>query len=91
MLLELIDHCGCSQEVKTENLAVLYNLYSRIDKQNLECLNEVQENSGRDVFRPWDERLLKDHVSVMILTKDSHLSIIMQMITCTHLFLVCRE
>lgn len=46
---------------------MLYNLYSRIDKQNLECLNEVQENSGRDVFRPWDERLLKDHVSDLLI------------------------
>ena len=56
------DHCECSQEIKTENLAVLYNLYSKIDLQNLECLNESIENSGKNVFRPWDERLDRDKV-----------------------------
>ena len=54
--------CGCSHETKTENMAVLYNLYSKIEKENLECLNESQEGAGKLVFRPWDERLLKDKV-----------------------------
>ncbi|XP_046441137.1 PITH domain-containing protein 1-like [Daphnia pulex] len=53
-------HCECSQETKTDDLAVLYNLYSRIDLHNLECLNESIENSGKSVFRPWDERLDSD-------------------------------
>jgi hypothetical protein len=55
-------HCECSQETKTDDLAVLYNLYSRIDLHNLECLNESIENSGKSVFRPWDERLDSDRV-----------------------------
>lgn len=50
-------HCECGQETKIENLAVLYNLYSKIDMENLECLNETIENSGKSVFRPWDQRL----------------------------------
>ena len=54
--------CGCSHESKTEDMAVLYNLYSKIEKDNLECLNESQEGSGKLVFRPWDERMLKDKV-----------------------------
>ena len=63
-------HCECSQEIKTENLAVLYNLYSRIDLQNLECLNESIENSGKSVFRPWDERLDREKVIHMFLYLD---------------------
>ncbi|XP_057377301.1 PITH domain-containing protein GA19395-like [Daphnia carinata] len=50
-------HCECGQETKTENLAELYNLYSKIDMENLECLNEAVENSAKSVFRPWDQRL----------------------------------
>lgn len=50
-------HCECGQETKTENLAELYNLYSKIDMENLECLNEAVENSVKSVFRPWDQRL----------------------------------
>ena len=56
------DNCGCSQEIKTESMSVLYNLYSRIDLHNLECLNESRENSGKLVFRPWDQRLDRDKV-----------------------------
>ena len=66
------DHCECSQEIKTENLAVLYNLYSKIDLQNLECLNESIENSGKSVFRPWDERLDGDKVFNSLLLSCSH-------------------
>ena len=50
-------NCGCSHDVSTENIGNLYSLYTKIDKEQLECLNEIAENSGRLVFRPWDERL----------------------------------
>ena len=55
-------NCGCSEETKIENLATLYNLYSKIDTFNLECLNEREENSGKTVFRPWDKRLDREKV-----------------------------
>jgi len=54
--------CGCSSEVSVDNLASLYNLYSKINKEALECLNENVENAGKQVFRPWDQRLIKDQV-----------------------------
>jgi len=53
-------NCGCSGETNTENLASLYNLYSKINKEAVECLNESVEDSGKEVFRPWDQRLLRD-------------------------------
>jgi len=43
------------------NLGLLYSLYSKIDINNLTTLNESEENSGRTVFRSWDDRLSKDH------------------------------
>ena len=55
-------NCGCSSEISTDNLASLYNLYSKINKEAVECLNENVEDSGKEVFRPWDQRLLKDKV-----------------------------
>ena len=44
------------------NLGLLYSLYSKIDLDNLTTLNESEENSGRTVFRSWDERLSKEQV-----------------------------
>jgi len=57
--------CGCSSEVSVDNLASLYNLYSKINKEALECLNENVENAGKQVFRPWDQRLIKDQVNTL--------------------------
>lgn len=59
-------NCGCSHEVQTENLANLYSLYSRIDKDNLECLNESHDGSGKTVFRAWDQRLDRAQVVTYI-------------------------
>uniref|UniRef100_A0A8C4QC29 PITH domain-containing protein 1 n=1 Tax=Eptatretus burgeri TaxID=7764 RepID=A0A8C4QC29_EPTBU len=33
-----------------------FGLYLRIDKDNVECLNEAREGSGQEVLRAWDER-----------------------------------
>ncbi|CAF1120473.1 unnamed protein product [Didymodactylos carnosus] len=34
-----------------------WDLYQKIDLNNLQCLNEQRNGSGKDVFRCWDERL----------------------------------
>ncbi|XP_075525962.1 PITH domain-containing protein CG6153 isoform X3 [Dermacentor variabilis] len=34
-----------------------YSLYSKIDLDNVQCLNEVKEGSGKLVFKPWEKRL----------------------------------
>ena len=34
-----------------------FNLYTKIDLNKLECLNEAEEGSAKNVFKPWDARL----------------------------------
>ncbi|XP_037529562.1 PITH domain-containing protein CG6153 isoform X3 [Rhipicephalus sanguineus] len=34
-----------------------YSLYSKIDLDNVQCLNEIKEGSGKLVFKPWEQRL----------------------------------
>ena len=40
-----------------EEQGVAYSLYQKIDMNNLTCLNEELENSGKTVFTPWETRL----------------------------------
>lgn len=48
----------------TPEMGIEYSLYEKIDKQQLECLNEAEEDSGKTVFKPWSERLNLDTVSL---------------------------
>ena len=41
---------------------VEYSLYSKIVMDDVECLNEAEENSGRTVFKSWENRLDKEKV-----------------------------
>ncbi|GAB6029133.1 hypothetical protein CHUAL_004911 [Chamberlinius hualienensis] len=45
-----------------EERGIEYSLYTKIDIDNVECLNEINEGSGKTVFRAWDERLRRDKV-----------------------------
>jgi hypothetical protein len=36
---------------------VLYSLYTKIYMDQVQCLNEVIEGSGKKVFKPWEDRL----------------------------------
>lgn len=47
---------------ETPERGVEYSLYTKIDKDNLECLNETEEGSGKNVFKPWEDRLNFDIV-----------------------------
>lgn len=47
---------------ESPELGIQYSLYQKIDFENLQCLNETVENSGRDIFKPWEERLNFDKV-----------------------------
>ncbi|XP_033228008.1 PITH domain-containing protein GA19395 [Belonocnema kinseyi] len=49
--------CQCGHTHNEAELGVQYNLYQKIDLQNVECLNEAEEGSGIKVFKPWEERL----------------------------------
>ncbi|XP_012220147.1 PITH domain-containing protein CG6153 [Linepithema humile] len=50
-------HCNCGSTHNTAELGVNYNLYEKIDKDRVECLNESEEGSGIKVFKTWEERL----------------------------------
>lgn len=62
------DHSGhgsCDGHDHTPaELGVAYSLYTRIDIDNVECLNEAIEDSGKTVFKPWEERLDREKVSL---------------------------
>ncbi|KAK4319625.1 hypothetical protein Pmani_009455 [Petrolisthes manimaculis] len=55
------DHCGGEGHEHTPpELGVAYSLYTRIDVNNVECLNESVEGAGKTVFKAWEDRLNRD-------------------------------
>lgn len=38
-------------------MGVEYSLWNKIDMENMECLNESTEGSGKLVFKPYEDRL----------------------------------
>lgn len=48
-------HGGASSQGPETGLQ--YSLYSKIDLDNVQCLNEIKEGSGKLVFKPWEKRL----------------------------------
>ena len=53
-------HGGCDHGAAGkvgEEAGLAYSLYQRIDLDQLTCLNEEAEESGRTVFKPWEARL----------------------------------
>ena len=59
--------CGCNHGqagLNGEEFGVQYSLYQKIDLENVTCLNEEIENSGKDVFKPWENR--KDRTKVIV-------------------------
>lgn len=51
----------------SDELGIQYNLYEKIDKDNVQCLNESVEGSGKTVFKPWERRLDRTDVSLVVL------------------------
>jgi hypothetical protein len=62
------NHCcdhscdGHSSIDNNQDLGILYSLYTKIDTERIECLNESVEGSGKLVFKPWEERLNFENV-----------------------------
>ena len=54
-------HNGIEDVPDSERIAQ-YSLYSKIDLERVQCLNEVVDGSGKTVFKPWDQRLQKVEV-----------------------------
>lgn len=38
-------------------MGIQYSLFKKIDLENLECLNEDEDGSGKKVFKPYEKRL----------------------------------
>lgn len=54
--------CGSGHDHGPADLGVAYSLYTRIDTDHVECLNEAVDGSGKTVFKPWEERLSREKV-----------------------------
>lgn len=48
--------CGCEEEHEPSERGLEYGLYSRIDLEKMQCLNESRDGDGKVVFKPWDQR-----------------------------------
>lgn len=46
-----------------KEIGIQYSLFKKIDMENLECLNESEEGSGKTIFKPYEERLNFEKVS----------------------------
>lgn len=57
---------------ETPEMGLQYSLYSKIDIDNLQCLNEAVEDSGKAIFKPWEERLNfeKVYFSIFLMQRD---------------------
>ena len=54
---------ACDHQSTDDNSAE-WNLFYKIDLDNLQCLNEETDGSCRKIFRNWDELLSKQHVNL---------------------------
>ncbi|KAG7218648.1 hypothetical protein INR49_019965 [Caranx melampygus] len=52
--------CSCEGEHEPAERGLEYGLYSRIDLEKLQCLNESRDGDGKLVFKPWDQRQERD-------------------------------
>lgn len=63
-------HGGCEHEAtdidNALEMGIQYSLFEKIDMENLECLNEENENSGKTVFKSFEKRLDFDKVFMNI-------------------------
>ena len=55
------NHAQCDHEPTTDD-ASEWNLNTRIDLENLQCLNEEIDGSCKKIFRSWDDRLNREYV-----------------------------
>lgn len=53
-------------------IGVHYSLYTKIDLENVQCLNECSENSGRHVFKAWENRLDFDKVGRFLICRTTY-------------------
>lgn len=56
-------HHNCDHGSNDEEIGLQYNLFEKIDKDNVTCLNETIEESGKTVFKSWENRMDTVNVS----------------------------
>ncbi len=56
-------HSHSHEDLEGGDQGNLFSLYLKIDTERVECLNEEREGSGKDVFKPWDQRLDTEKVT----------------------------
>jgi hypothetical protein len=59
------DHGGHDHGVsglQGEEFGIQYSLYQKIDLENVSCLNEEIDDSGKTVFKAWEDRKNRDQV-----------------------------
>lgn len=64
--------CSCScehEDVDLSSKGNLYSLYSKIDTYKVQCLNETEKDSGRLVFKPWNERQDRTKVIISVISR----------------------
>ena len=49
--------------VDDASAGIEFSLYQKINLDEVECLNEAEENSGRSVFKAWEDRKDKEKVT----------------------------
>lgn len=59
------EHCDHDHEDLPES-GEQFLLYSKIDLDNVRCLNEAEPNSGKKVIRPWNERMDDSKVHILL-------------------------
>ena len=60
-------HGDCAHEnsgVDPSEMGIMYSLYQKIDIDHVVCLNEEEEESGKTIFKAWENRLDKEKVSM---------------------------
>ena len=85
---------ACDHQSTDEDPAE-WSLFCKIDTANLTCLNETSEGSCKKIFRAWEDRLSKEHVTTTYLT----FILLTRIIILTYffnlfyvfLYLVCRK
>lgn len=61
---------GCAHESSDSDylkeIGIQYSLYTKIDLANLECLNEAEEGSAKNVFKPYEEKMNFEAVRISL-------------------------
>jgi len=67
--------CGGHHHHDEQDPAILFSLYKKIDLTKVQCLNEAEDGSGKEVFKAWERRLDKDKVRILISENLLHLHV----------------